>query len=687
MNSFPDPLGRLLRPRQIAVIGGREAAEVVRQSERMGYAGEIWPVNPKRAELAGRATYASIEQLPSAPDASFIAVPPEATIAAVRALAARGAGGAVCYASGFAEEGEVGKALQRDLVQAAGAVALVGPNCYGLLNYLDGAALWPDQHGGSRVERGVALITQSGNLGLTLTMQRRSLPLAFLITIGNQAVLKLPDYIAALSADPRVSAIGLHLEGIDDPAAFGRVAIAALGRGVPLVALKAGRSSLGAAAALSHTSTLVGEERLYTALFERVGVARVTNLAELIETLKLLHVCGPLAGRGIASISCSGGEAAMVADLAEPLGLELPPLIAEQRLRLGAVLGPRVALANPLDYHTYIWGDGVRQRACFATIMAGSQDITLGVLDFPTPEHCAIDAWETAADAFAGARGDAGNPPAAIVSALSECLPEAQREGLLAKGIAPMQGLAECLTAVDAAASIGAARRADLQPPLAATRLAEGAPRNLDEWAAKRVLAEHGLGIPQGRVVTPADAATAADALGYPLVLKALGEKLLHKSELGAVRLGLGSRAAVEDAAHELGALSDRLLLERMVDDPVAELIVGVSRDPIFGLVLAVGAGGVLVELAGDACTLLLPVTREAVDEALGRLRVARLIDGYRGAPRGDRNAVIDAVLAVSRYAEQASERLIELDINPLLVRPEGRGAVAADALLRIADA
>ena len=202
-------LQRLFSPRHIAVFGGNAAAEVVRQCRKLGFSGNIWPVHPSRSEVAGLPCYPSVQSLPEAPDASFVAVPAHATVEVVRALAQRGSGGAICYASGFAEVGPAGAALQRDLVQAAGDMALVGPNCYGLLNYLDGVALWPDQHGGNRLERGVAIVTQSGNIGLNLTMQRRALPLAYLVTVGNKAGDSLDAIVATLLQDPRVSAIGL----------------------------------------------------------------------------------------------------------------------------------------------------------------------------------------------------------------------------------------------------------------------------------------------------------------------------------------------------------------------------------------------------------------------------------------------------------------------------------------------
>jgi acyl-CoA synthetase (NDP forming) len=213
MEGSPPDLDRLLRPRSLAVIGGNEAAEVIRQSRRMGYGGQLYAVNPLRAEIEGLACYRSVEDLPEAPDAAFVAVNRHRTVEVVAALKARGAGGAVCYASGFMESGGAGEGLNRDLLAAAGDMPILGPNCYGLVNYMEGAALWPDQHGGKPVERGVAILSQSGNMGINFTMNRRGLPLAFVAALGNQAQIGLSAMTAALAADPRITAIGLHIEG------------------------------------------------------------------------------------------------------------------------------------------------------------------------------------------------------------------------------------------------------------------------------------------------------------------------------------------------------------------------------------------------------------------------------------------------------------------------------------------
>ncbi len=693
--AWPD-LSRLLAPRHIAVVGGREAATVVRQCQAGGFAGAIWPVNPARAEIEGLPCYDSVTALPEAPDLCFIAVPRGATVEVVRALAARGAGGAVCYAAGFAEIGREGAELQRALVAAAGAMPLVGPNCFGLLNYLEGAALWPDQHGGAAVSRGVAIVTQSGNIGLSLTMQERSLPIAYMISIGNQAVLGFADYIAALAEDSRVSAIGLYIEGLTDVAAFSRAAARALERGVPIVAIKSGTSETGAHLAMSHTSALTGSEALNDALFRRLGIIRVGSLHTFLETLKFLDLAGPIPGRRLGLMSCSGGEAVLFADLATPRGFTFPPIEKARAESLRAQLPDFTIVSNPLDYNTAIWGDRAALERCFATMLANGFDFTILVLDFPRARVPGIEAWEEALDAFVAAVATTG-ARAAIMSTIAELLPAAAREKLQARGIVPLQGLEEAVAALEASASYGEARArilvqgsaraailppaGPIPPPVAVT----------SEWDGKRLLAGNGLTVPEGRLVAPEDAARAADELGYPVAVKGVAPGLAHKSDLDAVQLDLGDAEAVARAAGDVRALlpdppgvAPRVLVERMVEGSVAEVLVGVTADAQFGLALVLGSGGILVELAQDSRSLLLPTTRNEVAEALDSLKVARLIAGYRGRPEGDRGAVIEAVLAIAAFAEERRGRLIELDVNPLMVLPRGQGVVVADVMIRM---
>lgn len=678
-------LSRLLRPRSIAVIGGKPAAEVIRQSRRMGFAGEIWPIHPQHETVEGLPAFRSVAELPGAPDAVFLGINRHAVIEVTAALAARGAGGAVCYASGFAETGGEGADLQARLVAAAGTMPVLGPNCYGVINYLDGALLWPDQHGGQRVERGVALVTQSSNIAINLTMQRRGLPIAYVATLGNQAVAGLAEMVEAFLDDPRVTAIGLHIEGLAEPAALARAAARARRQGVPILALKTGRSAEGAQLTLSHTASLAGADAVTDAFLRRIGVVRVASLPVLLEALKLLHVAGPLPGRDIASMSCSGGEAALIADAALGTGLRFRPLDAAQTARVAATVSELVTVSNPFDYHTFIWADAPAMTETFSAMMAAEFDLTLLVLDLPRGDRCSDVDWVPSLEALVAASRRTGRK-AALVASLPEGLPEDQAQRLVAAGVTPLLGIDDALAAIAAAAEAGdILRQADAPLPMEPVPLAPGPVRTLSEWDGKCRLAAHGVPVPEGRLVrSPDEAVAAAEAIGFPVVLKATGADLAHKTELGAVRLNLADAAAVRQAAEALMGLGDALLIERMVGGAVAELIVGIGRDKLLGLHLVLGSGGTLVELVGDTRILLLPTGRAEVAAAVRSLKVAKLLDGHRGRPPGDLDAAVDAVLAVQAFALALSDRLAELDVNPLIVTP--RGAVAADVLLRLVE-
>ncbi len=689
-----DRLARLLRPRSLAIVGGKAAEEAVRQCRALGFAGPIWPVNPKRETMGGLSCFADMAALPEAPDAVFLAAPASATIALAGALA--GAGGAICYAADFAENGEEGRARQAALIAAAEGVPLVGPNCYGMLNLFDRVALWPDQHGclplGSG--RGVAIISQSGNLALNFTMQARGLPIGYVISVGNCADVTPADLIEALVADERVSAIGLHLEGLGSVARFSEACLAARASGVPLVALKTGASVKGAALTLSHTSSLAGADALCDALFARYGVARAHDPAGFLETLKLLHVAGPLRGRRVASASCSGGEASLTADLAERAGLATPDFPAAVQAGLEAVLGPRVTVANPLDYHTYIWGDLAAQTACFAALLEADFEASVLILDFPRADRCTAADWDVTIAAFLAAVR--ANPAAEgtvriVASSLSENLPEATADRLVAEGVLPANGLDKAVLAVAAAAQIGEARARPAPAALPeAPALPAGATVAWDEVRSKAALAASGVPAPRGRLLTLAElealCGNAAEPLPapFPLVLKAVGGDLAHKTERGGVALGLASRAALLAAAHRMAGLGGRFLVEEMVGGTVAELIVGVGRDPQFGLFMTLGAGGIFVELLRQVEHVLLPASRAEIEAVLTRLPFYRVLAGYRGREACDMPALVDAIVAIAAFALAHADRLEELDVNPLLALP--RGAVAVDALIRMRE-
>lgn len=671
-------LARLLAPRSIAVVGGGMwCAAVIGQLKRAGFDGPIWPVHPSRKTVGGFSAVPDLDALPDVPDAVYVGVNRHATIEIVSALAVMGAGGAVCFASGFAEaDAELGdgSSLQQELIDAAADMPILGPNCYGFINYLDNVMLWPDQHGGRQVDRGVALLMQSSNIAINLTMQARGLPVSYVLTVGNQAQLSMSDLGIALLADDRVTALGLYIEGVGDIRAFEALAETARSAGKPIVALKAGRSETARAATVSHTASLAGSDAGGRALLRRLGIAEVDNIPAFLETLRLLHVAGPLREASVATMSSSGGEASLVADAGMRHTIRFPPLNTPQAAALREALGPKVALANPLDYHTYVWGDTDAMARAYAAMTLGDQALTCVIADFPRADRCDPADWECVIEAAARARATTGHP-IAILSSMAENLTEEVADRILEAGLLPLAGFDEMLAAVSAAAFVGRLDR----PALPVLLPGSGGHDLIPEAEAKRLLSRHGLVVPrQARATTPQEAADSASEVGFPVVLK--GEGQAHKSEAGLVVLDLPDGNSVRRAAQAMN--SDAYLIEQMITQGVAELLIGVVRDPAHGFVLTLASGGVLTELMQDSVSLLLPVTADDIDHALAGLRMYPLVQGYRGKPGADQGAIAAAVLALQDFVETHAETLDEIEINPLICTPDG--AVAADALIRM---
>lgn len=492
-------LQRLLKPRHVAVIGGRDAEVVATECARIGFTGPFWPVNPKRAEIKGHRCHASVDDLPEAPDAVYLAIPREAAIETLARLRDMGAGGVICYTAGFGETGAEGAEAEDRLIAAAGDMALVGPNCYGIINYIDRVALWPFAHGGSCPGYGAAIITQSGMLSSDFTMSQRSVPFAYMVSAGNQTQVHLEDFIDALCDHEEVRAFGLHIEGLKDVGQFERSALKALKMGKPIVALKTGTSALGSRLTVSHTGSLSGAEEIYDALFERLGIIRVTSPAQLLETVKLLSVSGIAKGRRVAGLTCSGGGATMLADHAERTGLEFPLPSDHIAASLRQQLPQTATVSNPLDYTTPIWGIPEKTAPVFRTLFAGEHDCAVIVQDYPA---AGLDEskmyYRNDTMAFLEAAKQRGLV-AAVCSTLPENLDAETRDLLVRNGVAPMQGIEECLNALGHGAWFHERREAvlkDWPSPLLAGNEDTAAIVLLDEAKAKALLAGSGIGVP-----------------------------------------------------------------------------------------------------------------------------------------------------------------------------------------------
>ena len=732
---------RLLAPRSIALVGGAWTDAVAAASHAIGYTGEIWHIHPKRPSTTAKTYYRSVGELPGSPDATFVAAPNVEAPAIARALVQRESGGFVCFAAGFSETGtEQGDRLTSELLDSAGDLPFFGPNCYGFVNFFDGAALWPDQVVGRRCERGVALICQSGTIALNLLFNDRSLPIGYLLTVGNQTRLAVEDMIELLADDERVTAFGLYVEGIKDAPRFARAVDKARGVGKPIAMVKAGRTEAAARTARSHTGALAGADVVFDAYCRQAGIARCDSLATLCETLKLLHVGGPLPGRKVMILGASGGDMAMTADAARDLGLTFPAVPTERFAQLREILTDRVHVANPFDFHTHIWFDRPALRAMFSVVQRSSYDAVGFMIDCPPAAKADPASYVAAIEEFIAAYPGASSRGAVICS-LPESLSVEIREMCLAAGIVPLQGQRQALEALDLAAGVGEAwangaqvelrkpprnaapsrasvastpasheaapphadaattasretapLRADVPPTEAShvrarrdeAALAEIRVRTLPEHEGKHALSAFGVRIPHSHVVPAGQAAAAAESLGFPVVIKAASATLEHKSDVGGVVVNVRTRADAAAVADRLSRLSDTLLVEEMVAGGVAEILIGMTVDPQFGQVMVLGAGGVLTELLSDTVTLLPPFTQAAIENALQRLTAWKLLTGYRGKPPADVPALVEAALACARYAAANVNTLVELDINPVIVGPLGQGAVAVDALIRL---
>ena len=669
-------LSRLFSPKSVAVVGGGVwCRSVIEQLIKIGYKGTIFPVHPFKEEILGIKSFKDLEDIPAIIDATFIGVNRNITIEVVKQLNSLNAGGAVCFASGFLEaEGDKQGSgeLQKSLIEAAADMPILGPNCYGFINYLDHAALWPDQHGGTTVDKGVAILTQSSNIAINITMQTRGLPISYIMSVGNQASLGFSEIGMYLLSDPRVTALGLHIEGIGDLRAFEELTTKARKLGKPIVALKVGKSAEARRAAQSHTASLAGDAQSAKSLFKRLGIAEVDRLEVLIDTLKIFHSYGPLSSKNVRSLSCSGGEASLVSDLAQAYGIQFPKLEKENISELRSVLGEMVALSNPLDYHTYIWGDINAMASTFIAMMRHHNGITIIVVDFPRDDNCDPSAWNCVITAAKMAK-KSENKPLALVSTLSENIPEHVSFELLESNIITLHGLDTALAAI----SVSSINQTVVNPKPIFLSNPMGKSILVDEYDAKKSLEKYGLKVPNTEKCLVGDAHLVSDQIGYPVVIKALGSA--HKSELGEVFLNLENQKSVREALRKIS--KKHVIVEKLIGDAVVELLVGIVHDPAHGMLLTVGAGGVLTEILSDTSSILLPSSKSEVLDCFDQLKISKIAKGYRGALGVDINQIIDAIMKIQDFVLDNRDKLFEIEINPLIVTTSE--VIVADALIR----
>lgn len=687
-------LGRLLRPKSIAYIGGSQIAGPIRASKRAGYRGEIFVVNPTRQEIEGVRCVPSVADLPAAPDAAVIGLSPDRSIGITEVLANTGAGGAVVMSSGFAELGtQEGRDRQMRLKAAAGDMPLLGPNCMGLINQFSGAAVWGDDN---HIERqdgpAAAIISQSGALLIGMTNVELAFPLGYAISLGNQAVTSMTDCIHSVLEDERIQAIGLYVEGMDDGEAFGRACLAALQRGVPVIALKGGDGAEGSKVSLSHTAAMVMERDIWEAFCQRFGIVEVSSPKALVETLKLLTVAGLPSGNRVSIVSYSGGLNGLAATRAIRDGLTLPmPSEPNQRL-LEKDLPETVAINNPLDLNIpFRASDGGismqnTQGVADALIAfsSGVSDQLVFFIDVPRPGGNGLDrVWCDSLEALITARNELG-VPVSVAGILPEGLPVEFRRHMSANGVAALSGYSETMEALAASVRLSANCRSlqsESPPALLSFSSEKPQPTMLNEHESKNALSFFGLNVPDHAICAVANAAGTAEAIGFPVAAKVLSSSIAHKARLGGVALDLKDGDQVEKACERMirrvasaqsGHEVSHLLIERMIDNPDAEIIIGIKRHPAMGLALVTGRGGSDVEDMAQFVTTLLPLTGGALERIISKL-------GLSQHPAA--NELRTACLAVANYALANHNELVTLDVNPVILTRDGR-AVAGDALI-----
>ena len=694
-----DAIARLLKPRSVAIIGAsadatKTAGRPVAYLRKHGFSGDIYPVNPRAETIGGLPCYADIASLPATPDVGIVLLGAERAHLAVRDLAARGTAAAIVLASGYTETGEEGARRQQQLIEAAGGMRILGPNTIGLVNLTDGIVL--SASGALEMDHfpvgGISVVSQSGGiLGALLSRAApRGIGLSKLISTSNEVDLDLADFVDHLADDPDTRVIALYVESVRHPAKFRAAALKAARAGKPVVAFKIGRSEAGARAAVSHTGALAGADRMYDALFADVGIIRAQSFGDLLDIPAALATGRVLRGNRVAILTSTGGAGTLVSDSLGVSGFETPPPDAETAARLRALqTGDHAALdRNPIDVTLAGLQPDLLRGAIRALLDSPSYDaltIIVGSSSLAMPELMA--------NAIRDCLPSSDKPVIAYVS------PHAPEVGaiLTQAGVPAFAAAESCTVALD-----GMLRRTRWTEHAAApvgdvVDVADVRAGSLDEAEAKQLFARFGIPCARETVVsTPAEAEAAAGAFGGRVVLKVLSGEITHKSDVGGVAVNLtadqvGARltAMTTEVQRKSGLVPDRFLVQEMVAGGT-EMILGMHRDPL-GTAILLGMGGVTAELFKDTTMRLLPATgalgREQALEMLRELRTWPLLDGFRGRPKADVEALVSTIVAFSGMAAQLGERLVEAEINPVFVLPEGQGVRAADGVAVLAAA
>lgn len=693
-----DAISRLLRPRSVAVIGAsadatKTAGRPVSYLLKHGFAGQILPVNPKVDRIGELACYPDIASLPCVPDVGIVLLGAERAHLAVRDLAACGAAAAIVLASGYTETGEEGARRQKQLIEAAGSMRILGPNTIGLVNLTDNIVL--SATGALEMEHfragGIGVVSQSGGiLGALLSRAAaRGIGLSKLVSTSNEVDLELADFIDHLADDEATKVIALYIETVRNPAKFRAAALKAARKGKPVVAFKIGRSEAGAKAAVSHTGALAGADRMYDALFKQVGVIRAQTFTDLLDIPAALATGRRLRGNRIAILTSTGGAGTLVSDDLGMAGFDTPAPDAETAEALRALqTGDHAVLdRNPIDVTLAGLKPELLRGAINVLLKSPSYDaltIIVGSSSLAMPELMA--------GAIQDCLPNSDKPVIAYVS------PHAPEVGALLtqRGVPAFAAAESCTAALRGMLKAGRVQApADIVAAHAKVPVDDLPTGALDEAQAKQLFSRFGVPCAAERIVAaPAQAEAAARELGGRVVLKILSSQITHKTEVGGVAVNLapdtvGARLTemAADVEAKAGVRPQRFLVQEMVAGGT-ELILGMHRDAL-GTAILLGMGGVTAELFKDTTMRLLPpqggLTREEALSMAQELKTWPLLDGFRGRPKADVDALVTTIVAFSQMVAQMGERLVEAEANPVFVLPQGQGVRAADGVVVLA--
>ncbi|TDD46734.1 CoA-binding protein [Nonomuraea terrae] len=690
-------VAELFNPRSIALVGATDksgwSVSTLANLREHGFPGPVHLVNPRGGMVHGSPAYRSLAEIPEPVDLAYVMVPTAAVLGVLRDGAKLGIRSYVVLTAGFGESGEEGARMEAEIAAFAAEheLTILGPNGNGYINAAAGITPYGLPIQKPLLRGAVGVVLQSGALASSVLAfaQARNLGVSLLTSMGNETVVSVTDVVDYLVGDPATKVIALFLESIRNPAEFSRVARRALEAGKPIVALKIGRSKLASHTAQAHTGALVGDDDVIDAALRQLGVIRVRSLEDLIITAGLLASTGPLPGRRIGVVTPSGGASEIIADRAEDEGLELPPFAPETVARLREIVPAFGTVQNPLDVTGYVLIDRTLLGRALEVVTADPGIDVVMLLSEP-PRVEPADPAPTFALYSASAQRIAASPvPVVVVSNVLTDVTAFGRRVQQETGYPYIAGgIEHGLHAIGAAVRWSETRtrllsRSPAVSPAVPAQVPGGARGVWAEHRAAALLASAGLPVVPSELVRDEDAAVAAARrFGYPVVLKVAAEGLGHKSDIGGVRLGLGGDEDVRQAYRSLaGAVP---AMEGVLVQPQRgggiELLVGIVRDPAWGLTLAVGLGGVWVEVLRDAALRVLPVDAAEVRTALSELRGAALLKGVRGGEPADLDAVADVVARVAAFAETLGDGLESLEINPLLVT--GSHVEALDALV-----